>query len=149
MRRIISRKQDLKRACFSTHYSTPLLLYFPIMSHNVKAPFHNPGPVQSLLSLDIYVGSQSAGLCMVGSTYYSALYHKSSLDRLCTLNRHISHITSQGIHGTLRHPSAVSRLNANDWGRQMDPDQTRSKSKHMALPSSMLLNTQNSSCYEV
>lgn len=72
-----------------------------------------------------WFGSQSAALCMVGSTYCSVLNHKSSPDRLCTLNRHISHSTSPGMQAMLKHPSAVSRLSR---GRQMDSDQTWSRS---------------------
>lgn len=96
---IISGKPDLRRTCFLCPLLSFLLSYFHIMPHNVTTPLHQPAPVQSLLSLDVWYDSQSAALCTVGRTYCSVLNHKSSLDRLCTLNRHVSHITSQGCMG--------------------------------------------------
>lgn len=114
MRGIISRNTDLRRTCFFASISV-------IFSHNAtqcqKKPLHQHGPAQSLLSLDVWFGSQSAGLCVLGSTFCSVLNHKSSLDRLCTLNRHISHITSLGMYWRQRHPSTVSRLKAGGEGK--------------------------------
>lgn len=86
------------------------LLYFHTVSLNVKIRLHK---AERLLSSDVCTGSQSTVLCTAAITNYSEVHHESGLDRLCALNRHISHIKSQRIRGTLKHPSAVSRFNAN------------------------------------
>lgn len=87
-----------------------LLFFFHTVSLNVKIRLHK---AERLLSSDVCTGSQSTVLCTAAITNYSEVHHKSGLDRLCALNRHISHINSQRIRATLQHPSTLSRFNAN------------------------------------
>lgn len=51
---------------------------FPVMPHSARVSLHQPVPVQMISSLDVWQGSPSAALRMVGSTYCSVSNHKSS-----------------------------------------------------------------------
>ena len=114
----------------------------PINASSLPFQFNNMGLHKAL----IFRCRAWISICWsvrVGSTYCSELNHKSNLGRLCTLNQHISHIASLGMHGRLRHQSTVSRLNAN--GREGKWILIRREANENLW---CFLNRPNSSCYK-